>query len=155
MFADEFCTERDVGSFDGVKRFFETGAPIWKVTALPDDYVVLQGGEPFGFVTDLVFDDDGQLISVVAVHATRALGQRRVYGFPWDGRGFAPGLDHNTQEIARPPTIDYAEFDRRPLGRTTRRAAALTVAPPSSAERKLRDERVAKVDSAAMRRVTT
>jgi hypothetical protein len=116
MFADEFYTAEDVGTFDGVNEFFETGPHIWKATSLLDDYVVLPSGEPFGYVTDLVFDDEGELTAVVAVYANRAVGRRGVYAFPWDDRGWQPGLDHYTlrhteQEIAQLPTIDYSEFD--------------------------------------------
>jgi sporulation protein YlmC with PRC-barrel domain len=116
MFADEFYTSRDVGTFDGVDESFRTGPHVWKVTALLDDYVVLPGGEPFGYVTDLVFDDAGKLISVVAIHATRVVGRRGVYAFPWDDRGWAPGLDHYTlrhpeHQIERLPKVNYAEFD--------------------------------------------
>ncbi len=117
MFADDVFTRDDVGKFDGVDQDFETGPYIWKVSALVDDYVVLANGDPFGYVTDLVFDDAGKLLSVVAVEARGDIDTRGVYAFPWDGRGWRPSFDHYTlrhspDEIARLPSIDYSEFDR-------------------------------------------
>jgi hypothetical protein len=116
MFAEEYFTSEDVGHFQGVNDFFETGPYIWKASALLDDYVVLEGGEPFGYVTDLVFDDDGQLLAVIAAESRGRLDTRGVYAFPWNGRGFRPAFDHFTlrhtaEDIARLPKIDYSEFD--------------------------------------------
>jgi sporulation protein YlmC with PRC-barrel domain len=115
MCAEEYFTAADVGNLDGVNEFFETGPYIWKATALLDDYVVLENGEPFGYVTDLVFDDAGKLISVVAVQARSDIGRRGVYAFPWDDRGWEPRFDHYTlrhtaEDIERLPTIDYSRF---------------------------------------------
>ena len=116
MFAKEYFTVSDVGDLGAVNEFFETGPHIWKATALLDDYVVLGDGEPFGYVTDLVFDDSGKLISVVAVHARGDIDRRGVYAFPWDDRGWEPRFDHYTlrhaeSEIIALPPIDYSEFD--------------------------------------------
>lgn len=116
MFAEEYFTAADVGQLKSVEEFFETGPYIWKATALLDDYVVLADGTPFGYVTDLVFDDAGKLLSVVAVEARGDIDQRGVYAFPWDDRDWQPSLDHYTlrhtpQEIDRLPSIDYSEFD--------------------------------------------
>ena len=115
MFAEEYFSAVDVGHFGAVDDRFETGPYIWKATALLDDYVVLESGEPFGYVTDLVFDDAGKLISVVAVHARGDIDTRGVYAFPWDDRLWRPGFDHYTlrhtaEDVARLPTIDYSEF---------------------------------------------
>jgi sporulation protein YlmC with PRC-barrel domain len=116
MFAEEYYSSADVGNLDGVEEFFETGPYIWKITALLDDYVVFPGGKPFGYVTDVVFDDFGKLIGVVAVQANREVARRGVYAFPWDDRGWEPRFDHYTlrhteEDIARLPKIDYSEFD--------------------------------------------
>ena len=116
MFAEEYFTAADVGNLDGVNEFFETGPYIWKATALLDDYVVHQSGEPFGYVTDLVFDDAGKLLAVVAVQARSDIDRRGVYAFPWDDRGWEPRFDHYTlrhtaEDIERLPTIDYSRFD--------------------------------------------
>ena len=115
MFAEDVFTADDVGHFAGVDEFFETGPYIWKASALLDDYVVLEGGEPFGYVTDLVFSDAGSLTAVVAVETRGSLDERGVFAFPWDRRGWRPGFDHYTlryakDEIARLPKIDYSEF---------------------------------------------
>jgi sporulation protein YlmC with PRC-barrel domain len=116
MFTDEIFTREDNGNITGVDESVETGPYIWKATALLDDYVVLGNGEPFGYVTDLVFNDADKLISVVAVEARGSLDERGVFAFPWDNRGWWPGLDHYTlrhtaDEISGLPTIDYSEFD--------------------------------------------
>jgi sporulation protein YlmC with PRC-barrel domain len=116
MFAEEYFTAEDVGHFQGVNDFFETGPNIWKASALLDDYVVLENGEPFGYVTDLVFDDAGKLLSVVAAESRGDIDRRGVYAFPWDDRGWRPGFDHYTlrhteKDIAWLPKIDYSEFD--------------------------------------------
>jgi sporulation protein YlmC with PRC-barrel domain len=117
LFADEYFTGQDVGNLSAVDDFFATGPYLWKATALLDDYVVRADGEPFGYVTDLVFNDAGKLISVVAVYAEGDVDRRGVYAFPWDDRGWEPGFDHYTlrhtvEEITALPTIDYGEFER-------------------------------------------
>jgi hypothetical protein len=115
MFSEEYFTAEDVGHFEGLDESFATGPYIWKATALLDDYVVLEDGEPFGYVTDLVFDQSGRLLAVVAADAHSPIDRRGVYAFPWDRRGWRPGFDHYTvrhteEEIARLPRIDYSNF---------------------------------------------
>jgi sporulation protein YlmC with PRC-barrel domain len=117
LFAEEYYTSQDIGDLGAVEEFFATGPYLWKATALLDDYVVLENGDPFGYVTDLVFDDDGKLISVVAVYARGDLDRRGVYALPWDDRDWRPRFDHYTlrhtlEEIEQLPKIDYSEFDR-------------------------------------------
>jgi hypothetical protein len=83
LFREEVFSKTDVGKIDGVEEDFKAGPRLWKATALLDDFVVLDSNAPYGYVTDLIFDDSSRLLSVVANSASRDLGIYDVYAFPW------------------------------------------------------------------------
>ena len=117
LFKDEFYSRVDTGGIEGVEETIETGPRLWKATALLDDYVILANGPPYGYVTDLVFGDDGKLRSVVANSANAEFGRMGVFPFPWNGyRNWKPTLDYyalpySREEIKTVPMINYARFE--------------------------------------------
>jgi sporulation protein YlmC with PRC-barrel domain len=117
LFKDEFYSAADVHGFEGVTERLTTGPSLWKATSLLDDYVILSDGRPYGYVTDLIFGDDGRLLSVVVNSANAEFGRMGVFPFPWNGyRNWRPALDYyalpyTPAEIKTVPMINYARFD--------------------------------------------
>ena len=117
LFKEDFFSKVDEGDIDGVTEDVRTGPRIWKATELLDDYMVIEAGEPYGYVTDLVFDDSGNLRSVVASASNAELGDAGVYAYPWYGYdyGWRPELDrysvpYTTEQIAGLSVFDYEEL---------------------------------------------
>lgn len=98
LFAEEYFSRFDVGKITTVEDDVVTGPNIWKATSLLNDYALLENNEGYGYVDDLVFNDKGQLESIIVNVASRDFG----YGFhsyPWYGYGYGgyawnPGLDY-------------------------------------------------------------
>lgn len=67
------------------------------MTDLIDDYVLLQNDTGYGYVTDLTFNPEGKLQSVVVNASNPDLGYG-YYAYPWYGFGYDigwdPGLDY-------------------------------------------------------------
>jgi sporulation protein YlmC with PRC-barrel domain len=81
--------------FDGNDSDISSGPRAWRVTELIDDYVTLQGDVDYGYVDDLVFDQQGQLQAVV-VTPDITYGSPGYYAYPYASYGgyeYDPGLD--------------------------------------------------------------
>jgi sporulation protein YlmC with PRC-barrel domain len=105
---------------DNVKNFslfndresVSTGPRSFRASELQGDFVTLNGGEGYGYVRDLLFDQGGKLQAVVvAPDAASDVDGYRAY--PYYGYGFEPGLDnyalpYGTDEIgAYDEPFDY------------------------------------------------
>lgn len=96
-FRDRYFTPIDVGDVEVVREGLRTASGIWKATDLLDDYAVLESGEGYGYVDDLIFDDDGMLRSVVVNVTEGDETARGPRAYAWSGSGDAawhPGLDY-------------------------------------------------------------
>lgn len=98
LFTEEYFTRHDVGEITTVDDDLTTGPNIWKATSLLDDYAVLENNVGYGYVDDLIFNDNGQLDSVLVNVANPDYGYG-YYTYPWYGYGYGsyawhPGLDY-------------------------------------------------------------
>jgi sporulation protein YlmC with PRC-barrel domain len=94
-----------------------TGPRSFRASELAGDCVTLKGGEDYGYVRDLLFDESGKLQAIVVAPdvAYDAAGHYAYpyYGYGYDhGLDFDPGLDHyglpyTEQELAEIHDFDY------------------------------------------------
>lgn len=106
----------DLGLFDG-PNWVATGPREWRVSELIGDYARLRNGLGFGYVTDIVFSREGQLMATL-VNRDVAYGAG-LYGYPYYGWGYGwyPTLDYyalpydNPELAAAAPTVDYDKFN--------------------------------------------
>lgn len=84
------------------------GTGAWKLTDLLGDYVMLEGGVPYGYVDDVVFGRDGQLKAVV-VRPDVTWGAPGYYAYPYPG--WHPMLDHHALPYARDEVVVLKPFD--------------------------------------------
>lgn len=118
LFEEDFFSILDVGEVDPVTEDLRTGPGIWKATELLDDYAIIEPGEPYGYVSDLVFDDAGNLKSVIVNASNADIGYLGNYAYPWYGheQGWKPGaraysLPYTREEIAGLTVFDYERFE--------------------------------------------
>jgi sporulation protein YlmC with PRC-barrel domain len=85
----------------------------WRVTELIDDYVTLQDNVNYGYVNDLIFDQQGQLQSVV-VTPDVTYGTPGYYAYPYASYGgydYDPGLDVYELPYTQDQIGDLEPFD--------------------------------------------
>ncbi|MBN1240980.1 MAG: PRC-barrel domain-containing protein, partial [Gammaproteobacteria bacterium] len=119
---DDYFTQVDVGDLQRVDDDVVSSTGFWKASELLDDDVVLQDGDRYGYVTDLIFNEQGNLESVVINSANPSFGYG-YYAYPWYGPGFGawdPGLGYYTlpygaTEIGEMTAFDYDILDQRGL----------------------------------------
>lgn len=88
------------------------GPRAWRVTELIDDYVQLKDVPNYGYVNDLIFDNDGQLQAVV-VSPDFGYGARGYYAYPYYGYpyGYEPGMDSYQLPYTRDDIANLGPFD--------------------------------------------
>lgn len=88
------------------------GPRSWRVTELIDDYVTLEADLDYGYVEDLIFDQEGKLQSVVIVPAV-AFGTPGYYAYPYYGYdyGYDPGSDIYALPYTRDQITGLEPFD--------------------------------------------
>lgn len=100
-----------------------TGMRVWKASDLVGDYAYLTGDERYGYVTDLIIGDDGQLDSVV-VESRFTGAPGGYYAYPYSGYGttganYRYDMPYERDEIATLEEFDYDELRRgRGVGTT-------------------------------------
>lgn len=94
--------EDNVEDFDLFGDEPGTGPRSWRVSEVIGDYVRLEDGVNYGIVDDLIFDDAGELQSIV-VNPSIGYGVGGYYAYPWYGYdyGFDPGADYYDLPYAR------------------------------------------------------
>lgn len=109
---EEYFTKVDTGEVKTVEDDVVAGPTIWKASELLDDNVILQGGEAYGYVSDLIFQND-ELRSVVVNSANRNIGYG-YYAYPWAGSEtglWDPGLGYYTVPYDAAAVNDLDTFD--------------------------------------------
>lgn len=87
----------------------------WKATELIGDYVVLKNGENYGLVTDLVFDENGALASLI-IEPDVAGGFDGPYSVPFDAASFDPGLNFYEAPYSREELAGLGVFEEDDAG---------------------------------------
>jgi len=108
LFTLQSALEAPVPGFDDVA----TGARIWRLEELIDDYAVLGSGAGWGFVDDVVIGEDGAILSVV-VEPDVSYGVGGPYAYPFMGYevGWHPGYDYFQIPGDAPRGDDLAVFE--------------------------------------------
>jgi uncharacterized protein YrrD len=94
-----------------------TGPRSFRAAELVGDYVRLRGGEDYGFVRDLLFDQGGKLQAIVvtpdvAYHAAAGYYAYPYYGYGYDyGFDFDPGLDYYGLPYTEQELAEFNDFD--------------------------------------------
>lgn len=106
----------DFSLFDD-RETVTTGPRAFRAAELEGDFVTLEGGENYGYVRDLMFDQAGKLQAIV-VATDVAYDADGYYAYPYYGydNGFDPGLDNYTLPYATNDIDDYEPFDYRAWG---------------------------------------
>lgn len=88
----------------------------WRLTDLVDDYAVLNNGERFGYVDDVLISRDGEIQAVV-VESAEAFGGE-TYAYPFDGYGYGwqPGaigweIPYDEQQATGIEPFNTDQFD--------------------------------------------
>lgn len=123
LFDDQFFTQVDVGQMQNVEDDLETGFNIFKATQVVGDYAVLEDGAGYGYIDDMLFNDEGNLQGVVISASDTDAGDPGYYAYPWIGTGYAdyawhPALDHyvlpyDQLEIDELSQFDYEQLEQR------------------------------------------
>lgn len=115
LFKDPYFNKpADIGKITTVDESLQTGPKTWQVSNLLNDYAVLENGEGYGYVDDLIFSQDNQLLSVV-VSATE-VGTPGYYAYPWYGFNYGtyswdPGLGYYALPYGPTGVSEFAAFE--------------------------------------------
>lgn len=115
FFFDETASE-----VTAVDDDLETGMGIFKATDLIGDYAYLTGDQRYGYVYDLVIQDD-KLTSVVV--SADAYGRPGYYAYPYSGYGYGLGMNswrydlpYSAEDITIIDTFDYGQMQTSTVG---------------------------------------
>lgn len=106
--------EVSTGDVEAVQEDITTGPSVWRASALINDYARLQdGGINYGYVDDLIFDNEGMLTAVV-VEPDIGYGGVGPYAYPF--HGFDPygpyyDLPYAEADIAELEPFDYDQLE--------------------------------------------
>jgi hypothetical protein len=89
------------------------GPRVWKLTDILDDYVMLAGHVPYGYVDDVVFDRQGALKAIL-VRPDVSWGVPGYYAYPYQA-WWDPGLGYHTLPYARADIEGLEPFDHERL----------------------------------------
>ena len=94
------------------RESISTGPRSFRASELQGDFVTLKGGEAYGYVRDLLFDQGGKLLAVV-VATDVAYDADGYYAYPYYGYdyGFDPGLDNYSLPYTGDEIGEYEPFD--------------------------------------------
>lgn len=85
LFADNsFVTTDSLQQVQAVDDTLATGSQTWKLTALLDDYVLLENGDGYGYLDDVVFSKDGKIQALIVESTVAAYGYG-LYAYPYYG----------------------------------------------------------------------
>lgn len=85
----------------------QTGPRVWKATEVIGDYAVLDGGvKAYGYVDDLIFDDQGMIMAVVVDPAVA----NGLYAYPYYGYGYGYGFHPGNTFYMLPYAGDEVEI---------------------------------------------
>lgn len=82
----------------------------WRTNELIGDYVVLEDGENYGVVADLVFNEEGRLASLI-IEPDAASGFDGPYAVPFDAASFDPGLNYYQAPYTRAELAELGVFE--------------------------------------------
>lgn len=104
-----FVTTKALQQTHPVNEEVATGARTWKLSALLNDYVVLENGLGYGYLDDVIFSKDGRIMALM-VTSSLAYGLG-VYAYPFYGHAWQPNDDVYRLPYARDAVDTLAPFD--------------------------------------------
>ncbi len=113
---EERVTESDTSSVAVVDDDLVSGVNVFKATDLMGDYAYLSDGSRYGYVSDIIVNDDS--ISAVVSDAS-AYGRRGYYAYPYGGQSFTTAnssrydMEYNETEIDTIESFDYNQLQSR------------------------------------------
>jgi hypothetical protein len=111
-YEDVYLKKDETGRRQVVEDDLLTGPRVWKATEFLDDRAFLNGWDAYGWVTDLIFTNDGKLHAVIANADAGFEGGD--YAFPYYGYGYGwtPGAPYYNLYYGRADIADLEPFDR-------------------------------------------
>ncbi len=95
----------------------ETGVNSWQLTSLLNDHATMSDGTGYGYVTDAIFSQDGELKSVIVESAVADYGYG-YYAYPFSGysHGWNPGdgmytLPYGPEDVSAMEPFEYDSFN--------------------------------------------
>lgn len=113
---EQVITEADADATTAVDDDLVAGAGIFKATDLIGDYVYLDDGARYGYVTDIIVEN-GAISAIVTDAAT--YGRRGYYAYPYAYRGVSPmvspryDMPYGTAEVDTIESFDYDQLQSR------------------------------------------
>lgn len=92
---DAQCARAGVAEAEARDKSLPAARCTWRLTALIDDYVTLEGGADYGLLEDVFFSKNGKIQAIVVEWAASAYGYG-AYAFPFDG--YAAGRNWNPHD---------------------------------------------------------
>ena len=110
-YKDPYLGKAEAGTRQVVESGVATGPRIWKASELLGDYAHLNGYIGYGWISDLIFTNEGDLHAVV-VNADPTYGGGN-YAFPYYGYGYAwhPGAPYYNLRYNKEDVTNLAKFD--------------------------------------------
>jgi sporulation protein YlmC with PRC-barrel domain len=105
LFDEDVFSKVDVGKITTVEDDVTTGPKLWQATELRNDYVVMQNGEGYGYITDLIISREGKLQAVIA-NAVSDDFPRGNFAYPWLGYGYPYAWDSGLDYYVLPYSVD-------------------------------------------------
>ncbi|WP_052383984.1 PRC-barrel domain-containing protein [Litchfieldella xinjiangensis] len=112
-------TKEDLQDRGAVEPGAETGDRTWKLSELINDYASIESGAGYGYVDNVVFSEEGELMAVIVMPSGGAF-TRGATAYPFHGFqfGWHPGmtsyeLPYTEEDVSQMTTFDYQEFDGR------------------------------------------
>lgn len=118
LFSDNsFVTLDKLQKNHPVDDILATGARTWKLTALLDDYVILQGAAGFGYLDDAIFSMNGRILALIVQSSVAAYGFG-AYAVPYYGPSSGQWqpydnvytLPYGSEAIKNLDSFDYGHF---------------------------------------------
>lgn len=119
LFDESYLIQQDLDQPTQVEDDLYTGPQTWKLSDLLNDFANIDDGEGYGYVTDVLFSEQGKLQALVIDPSQEKYGAGP-YAYPFYGyeRGWQPGLP--SYEISLPsedasqlPAFDYDRYTTR------------------------------------------
>ncbi|GAB2792826.1 hypothetical protein GCM10027040_18790 [Halomonas shantousis] len=112
-------TREDFQQKAAIEEGADTGERTWKLTELLNDYSNLQNGMEYGYVDNVVFSEQGELLAVIVMPAGPTFGGGGgAIAYPFHGftYGWSPGytsyeLPYTQEDVTGMTTFNYDEFN--------------------------------------------
>ena len=116
LFEEDYITQTDLSYVSQVEDDPTTGARIWKLTDLLNDYASVGEGQGYGYVDNVLFEESGKIQAVI-IESDSAYGGG-TYAYPfygyhdgWDPSYSTYTLPYDEVDLEQMTDFDYDEYE--------------------------------------------